>query len=91
MLLCLVCRYGIVILVVEIIGSTTTLVYGLNHLFYTVDPDVPTRKSLAGQPVKTVMQYHIRALVPCYKESLQILQVCPVHLELNVLNVLIHL
>jgi len=66
--------YGIVILVVEIIGSTTTLVYGLNHLFYTVDPDVPTRKSLAGQPVKTVMQYHIRALVPCYKESLQILQ-----------------
>ena len=70
-------RYGIVILVVEIIGSTTTLVYGLNHLFYTVDRDIPTRKSLAGHPVKTAMQYHIRALVPCYKESLQILQVPP--------------
>lgn len=66
--------YGIVILVVEIIGSTTTLIYGLNHLFYTVDDDIPPRKSMVGVPVRTALQYHIRALVPCYKESLQILQ-----------------
>jgi cellulose synthase/poly-beta-1,6-N-acetylglucosamine synthase-like glycosyltransferase len=65
--------YGIVILVIEIIGSTTTIVYGLNHLFYTVDKDIPGKKPLVG-PLKTATQYHIRCLVPCYKESLQILQ-----------------
>lgn len=60
---------------VEIIGATTTLVYGLNHLFYTTDGDRPGRKQLAG-PIATGMHYHIRCMVPCYKESLQILQVC---------------
>ena len=38
------------------------------------DPDtvvqLPTDK-----PVRTAEDYHIRVLVPCYKESLQILQV----------------
>jgi endoglucanase len=63
-----------VILVIEIIGSTTTIVYGLNHLFYTMDSDRPGSKPLMG-PVRTGMQYHVRCLVPCYKESLQILQV----------------
>lgn len=67
-------RYGIVILTIEIIGSTTTIVYGLNHLFYTVDKDIPGKKPLMG-PLKTATPYHIRCLVPCYKESLQILQV----------------
>lgn len=78
----LLCRYGIVILVVEIIGSTTTIVYGLNHLFYTTDADRPGRKPLAG-PIKTSMQYHIRCMVPCYKESLQILQVRLLSVTLN--------
>ena len=62
------------ILVLEVIGSTTTLVYGLNHLFYTVDEDLPKRTP-RYPPVTTAMGYHIRCLVPCYKESLQILQV----------------
>lgn len=48
--------------------------YGLNHLFYTVDKDIPGKKPLMG-PLKTATPYHIRCLVPCYKESLQILQV----------------
>ena len=59
---------------IEIIGSTTTIVYGLNHLFTTVDADRPGKAPLMG-PIKTATQYHIRCLVPCYKESLQILQV----------------
>ena len=59
---------------VEIIGATTTLVYGLNHLFYTTDGDRPGSKPLMG-PITTGMQYHVRCMVPCYKESLQILQV----------------
>ena len=34
-------RYGIVILVFEAIGATTSFLYGLNHLFYTINDDVP--------------------------------------------------
>ena len=39
-MLSLAARYGIVILVFEAIGATTSLIYGLNHLFYTINNDV---------------------------------------------------
>ena len=65
-------RYGILILVLEAIGATTTFIYGLNHLFYTVNEDVVKQPML---PLRTGDSYHIRVLVPCYKESIQILQV----------------
>lgn len=35
------CRYGILVLVVEMLGATTTLLYGLNILFDPVHEDLP--------------------------------------------------
>ena len=35
------CRYGILVLVVEMMGATTTLLYGLNILFDPVHEDLP--------------------------------------------------
>jgi len=35
-----------VILVFEAIGATTSFLYGLNHLFYTINDDVPKEVSL---------------------------------------------
>ena len=67
------CRYGWVVLVVEMIGATTIVLYGVNLLFnpvvmvYEEDPAHP------GKPI-TRRPYHVRCLVPCYKESLDILR-----------------
>lgn len=63
--------YGILILVLEAIGATTTAIYGINHLWYTVNEDILAQPML---PMHTAQSYHIRVLVPCYKESIQILQ-----------------
>ena len=72
------CRYGILILVLEAIGATTTAIYGINHLWYTINEDILAQPML---PMHTAQSYHIRVLVPCYKESIQILQVRAVHLK----------
>ena len=63
--------YGILVLFVEIMGATTTLLYGLNivadpvHEAPRPDPDNPGLV-LVDHP------YHVRVLVPVYKESLEI-------------------
>ena len=58
----------------EILGSTTVILYGTNLLRSPVtmfkveeDPNSP------GKP-QTRFPYHVRVLVPCYKESLEILR-----------------
>ena len=65
--------YGLALLVVECAGATTVAVYALNLLFipvhedYTIDATHPT----PGMPA-VKLPYHVRVLVPCYKESLDI-------------------
>lgn len=65
--------YGCVILAVEMLGATTVILYGVNLIRDPVtepiaaDPADPTR-------ARTRHPYHIRVLVPCYKESLEILR-----------------
>ena len=67
------CRYGWVVLAVEMMGFTTIVLYCVNLLFnpvitvYEEDPNNP------GRPL-TRRPYHVRALVPCYKENLDILR-----------------
>ena len=63
--------YGVLVLFVEIMGATTTCLYGLNIVFRPIheparpDPDAPGLV-LVDHP------YHVRVLVPVYKESLDI-------------------
>ena len=71
--------YGIIVLVVEIMGASTTLLYGVNLLLHPVYQPVP--KDESGKPMVT-LAYHVRVLVPCYKESLEILaRTCSAALE----------
>lgn len=78
--------YGILLLVVEVLGATTVLVYGINLLFSPlhekppVDEDYASTSLPAGVPPpsfempKVALPYHVRVLVPCYKEELEICQ-----------------
>lgn len=65
--------YGIIVLIVELLGSTTVILYGVNLLLepvltrYEMDPACPNKP-------KVKYPYHVRVLVPCYKESLDILR-----------------
>jgi endoglucanase len=65
--------YGIIVLIVEMLGSTTVVMYGVNLLLepvlqrYDMDPTSPGRTRVKNP-------YHVRVLVPCYKESLDILR-----------------
>ena len=63
--------YGIALLVVEIAGSTTVAIYGVNLLFVPLHEE-PVLDS-EGKPI-VALKYHIRVLVPCYKEDLDIVQ-----------------
>lgn len=62
--------YGIIVLAIEIMGATTTLLYGVNLLLHPVYQPIPRDES--GRPMVS-LTYHVRVLVPCYKESLEIL------------------
>ena len=62
--------YGVIVLVVEIMGASTTLLYGVNLILHPVYQPLP--KDESGKPMVT-LTYHVRVLIPCYKESLEIL------------------
>ncbi|KAK9864111.1 hypothetical protein WJX84_001594 [Apatococcus fuscideae] len=74
--------YGVALLVVEIMGATTVVNYGMNLLFnpmhekFQEDPDSPGRSptpfSHASRFVR--LPYHVRVMVPCYKEELEIIR-----------------
>ncbi|KAK9810557.1 hypothetical protein WJX73_000559 [Symbiochloris irregularis] len=65
--------YGIVLLVVECLGATTILQYGTNLLFRSVHEKYPRDPDNPSKPL-TKLPYHIRVMVPCYKEDLDIVQ-----------------
>lgn len=67
--------YGCLILAIEMLGATTVILYGLNLVLDPVVEDYhlgedPTNPS---KP-RTRYPYHMRVVVPCYKESLEILR-----------------
>ena len=65
--------YGYYVLAVEIMGASTVILYGVNLLWnpvltpYMEDPENPGL-TVVNHP------YHVRVLVPCYSESLDILR-----------------
>jgi cellulose synthase/poly-beta-1,6-N-acetylglucosamine synthase-like glycosyltransferase len=65
--------YGIIVLLSEILGAFAVFPYGL-CLVFKVDDPVPEAVSRAAQglPAYTALNYHIRVLIPCYKEPLDV-------------------
>ena len=63
--------YGIAILVIEIMGATATVIYGLNLILRPVYETFPDDPENPGRPLVD-HPYHIRVLIPCYKEPLEI-------------------
>ncbi|KAK9904260.1 hypothetical protein WJX75_007984 [Coccomyxa subellipsoidea] len=63
--------YGWMVLIVEMLGATSTILYGLNII---LDPVHEKLEMEADNPgiTKTKCRYHVRVLVPCYKEPLEI-------------------
>lgn len=65
--------YGIVVLSVEIIGGLAMLPYGLCLCMRVLDPPSPVAEASAkGQAAMTALSYHIRVVIPCYKEPLDV-------------------
>lgn len=60
-------------LFVEIMGATTTLLYGVNLLMLPVYDEIPRDPKQPTLPLVEI-SYHIRVIIPCYKESLELIQ-----------------
>ena len=65
--------YGVIVLLSEILGAFAVFPYGL-CLVFKVDDPVPEAVSRASQglPAYTALNYHIRVVIPCYKEPLDV-------------------
>lgn len=63
-------RYGILVLMVEIIGGLAQLPYAACLLMrvHNNKPPAPDEKGV----VRTLAPYHVRVLIPCYKEPLDV-------------------
>lgn len=61
-------------LFVEVMGATTTLLYGVNLLMLPVYDPIPIEEGSVPEVAKVAHHYHIRVLVPCYRESLELVQ-----------------
>ena len=67
-------QYGAAVLAIELLGATTVLLYGVNLLLLPAAATaVATGDEATGLPCVS-QAYHVRVLVPCYKESLDILR-----------------
>lgn len=69
--------YGAIVLTVEILGGLAMLPYGL-CLTMRVQGEPPLEGSAAdaaakGQLPPTLIDYHIRVVIPCYKEPLEVI------------------
>lgn len=66
--------YGVVVLCVEILGGLAMLPYGV-CLTKRVDDPVPPAIEAAnkGQSATTILNYHVRIVIPCYKEPLEVI------------------
>ena len=62
-------------LAIELLGATTVLLYGVNLLLLPANSSSSAEAAdeATGLPVVST-PYHVRVLVPCYKESLDILR-----------------
>jgi cellulose synthase/poly-beta-1,6-N-acetylglucosamine synthase-like glycosyltransferase len=65
--------YGVVVLAVEVLGGLAMLPYGL-CLCVRVREEVPPAVAAAakGQAATTEVGYHVRVMIPCYKEPLEV-------------------
>jgi hypothetical protein len=64
--------YGILILTVEIIGGLAMLPYGL-CLVLRVTNGAPPALDGKGNAPPTILTYHLRVAIPCYKEPLEVI------------------
>ena len=68
--------YGIVVLAVEILGGIAMLPYGLCLTMRVVQPKNQAALNAAAkslQPPPTAIPYHVRVVIPCYKEPLDVI------------------
>ena len=66
--------YGIVVLVIEILGGIAMLPYGLCLTMRVIQPKTAANTAdRTAQPPPTALGYHIRVVIPCYKESLDVI------------------
>ena len=63
--------YGIIVLLVEILGGIAMLPYGLCLCARVVNNKAPAPDEKGI--VATVIRYHIRVIIPCYKEPLDVI------------------
>ncbi|KAI7842235.1 hypothetical protein COHA_004148 [Chlorella ohadii] len=64
--------YGAIVLGVEILGGLAMLPYGLCIVMRVTNNQVPPPDDKGH--VRTSLNYHIRVVVPCYKEPLDVIQ-----------------
>lgn len=67
-------QYGATVLAIELLGATTVLLYGVNLLLLPAAPSTAAETDEASGLPRVACAYHVRVLVPCYKESLDILR-----------------
>ena len=66
--------YGIIVLVVEVLGGLAMLPYGLCLVVGVVGPPPAAVEAAAkGQAATTEVAYHVRVVIPCYKEPLDVI------------------
>jgi len=68
--------YGIIVLLIEIISSTATIGYGILLVKYSKSrrtKGLPIAKK-GTQPDLDNLAFHVRVLVPCYKESVELVR-----------------
>jgi hypothetical protein len=61
--------YGGLVLAVEMLGATSVLIYGVTLVLTPAPAPPPPVDPVTGLPV-VGDAYHVRVVVPCYKESL---------------------
>jgi len=66
-------QYGAAVLAIELLGATTVLIYALNLVLLPAGNKCETFDEATGLPICS-QPYHVRVVVPCYKESLDILR-----------------
>lgn len=69
--------YGIIVLIIEILGGVAMLPYGLCLTMRVIEPECVAAADRASKghqgPPPTAINYHLRVLIPCYKEPLDVI------------------
>jgi cellulose synthase/poly-beta-1,6-N-acetylglucosamine synthase-like glycosyltransferase len=71
------CSYGGLVLAIEVISSTATLGYAvllIKHSRSRRTKGLPIGKKGAPPPDPEHLQFHVRVLIPCYKESTELVK-----------------